>query len=161
MAIHHDTRQVHLVGITERLTEDWMVQQARNLTDCDDGFLRGRRFLVMDRDPTFSVTFRRTLTAVGMTPLRIPPQSPNCNPFIERFFRSLKDECLSHTIPFGEAGLRHLIAEYLTYYHRERPHLGIDDRIIDPDPVVSHRSGEIVCRKRLGGLLTFYHRDAA
>jgi hypothetical protein len=86
MAIHHDTRRVHLVGITDTVNQDWMVQQARNLTDPDHGFLRGRRFLIMGRDPTFSVLFRSTLEAVGVEHVRIPPSSPNCNPFIERLF---------------------------------------------------------------------------
>lgn len=85
MAIHQDTRRVHLFGITDTINQDWMVQHARNLTDPDHGFLRGRRFLIMDRDPAFSERFRSTLTAVGVEPVRIPPSSPNCNPFIERF----------------------------------------------------------------------------
>jgi hypothetical protein len=40
-----------LLGVTESMNQDWMVQQARNLTDPEQGFLRGRRFLIMDRDP--------------------------------------------------------------------------------------------------------------
>lgn len=161
MAIHHDTHRVELVGITEHLTEDWMLQQARNLTDPDHGFQRDRRFLLMDRGPNFSAKFRNTLQAVGVEAVRTPPQSPNCNPFIERFFRSLKEECLSLTIPFGQAGLRHLITEYLEHYHGERPHAGLGGQLIDPDPLVTHRSGPIVCRQRLGGLLKFYYRVAA
>jgi hypothetical protein len=29
----------------------WMQQIARNLTDPEDGFLRGVRYLILDRDP--------------------------------------------------------------------------------------------------------------
>jgi len=161
MAIHHDTRRVQLLGITDTMNEDWMVQQARNLTDPDHGFLRGRRFLIMDRDPAFSERFRATLSTVGVTPKRIPPHSPNCNPFIERFFRSLKEECLNLCIPMGQAGLRHLVTEYLEHYHRERPHAGLDGAVIDPDPLLANRSGAIGRKDRLGGLLTMYHRVAA
>lgn len=161
MAISHDTRRVHLVGITNWLTEDWMVQQARNLTDADAGILRSRRYRIMDRGPNFSAKFRRTIKAAGIESVRTPPCSPNCNPFIERFFRSLKDECLNHVIPFGQSGLRHLITEYLEHYHRERPHAGLGDQVIDPDPLLANRSGTVACRRRLGGLLTFYHWVAA
>jgi hypothetical protein len=161
MAIHHDTRRVHLLGITDTMNQSWMVQQARNLTDPDDGFLRGRRFLIMDRDPAFSERFRATLTTVGVEPVRIPPSSPNCNPFIERFFRSLKEECLNHCIPMGQAGLRHLVSQYLEHYRRERPHAGLDGAVIEPDPLLANRSGAIARKDRLGGLLTMYHRVAA
>jgi transposase InsO family protein len=161
MAIHHDTRRVHLLGVTDSMNQDWMVQQARNLTDPDHGFLRGRRFLIMDRDPAFSERFRSTLKAVGVESVRIPPSSPNCNPFIERFFRSLKEECLSHCIPMGQAGLRHLVSQYLEHYHRERPHAGLDGAVIEPDPLLANRNGAIARKDRLGGLLTMYHRVAA
>jgi transposase InsO family protein len=109
----------------------------------------------------FSERFRATLTAVGVEPVRIPPSSPNCNPFIERFFRSLKDECLNHCIPMGPAGLRHLVSQYLEHYHRERPHAGLDGAVIEPDPLLANRSGAIARKDRLGGLLTMYHRVAA
>ncbi len=161
MAIHHDNRGVQLLGITDSMSQDWMVQQARTLTDHDHGFLRGRRFLIMDRDPAFSDQFRNTLKAVGLEPVRIPPSSPNCNPFIERFFRSMKEECLNDCIPMGQAGLRHLVNEYLEHYHRERPHAGLDGAVIEPDPLLVNRSGAIVRKDRLGGLLTMYHRVAA
>jgi hypothetical protein len=59
----------------------------------------------------FSERFRATLTAVGVEPVRLRPSSPNCNPLIERFFRSLKEDCLIHCIPMGQAGLRHLVSQ--------------------------------------------------
>src|SRR4051794_13698548 len=45
-----ETRRVTLAGITQHLTEDWMQQMARNLTDADAGALRGQRYLLHDRD---------------------------------------------------------------------------------------------------------------
>ena len=38
--------------------------------------------------------------------LRLPPRSPNLNAFAERWVRSVKEECQSHLILFGEASLR-------------------------------------------------------
>ena len=37
------TRTVEIAGITCQPDENWMTQVARNLTDADDGFLRGVR----------------------------------------------------------------------------------------------------------------------
>lgn len=37
--------------------EPWMKQMARNLTDREDGFLNGKRFLIMDRDTKFTEGF--------------------------------------------------------------------------------------------------------
>jgi hypothetical protein len=39
------TRRVHIAGTTTNPTSAWMEQIARNLTDCEEGFLTGKRFL--------------------------------------------------------------------------------------------------------------------
>ena len=57
-----------------------MTQVARNLTDAIDGFLRETRFLIHDRDPLFSKSFRTTLRADGVKTVKLPPKSPNLNP---------------------------------------------------------------------------------
>ncbi len=111
-AIHHDTRRVGLVGITQHPDTAWMAQQARNLTAAD-GFLAGRRFLIMDRDASFSERFRAILATGSVESVRTPPQSPYCNAFIERFFRSIKEECLSRIIPLSVDGLRHAIGQFI------------------------------------------------
>ena len=54
-----------------------------------------------------------TCSAGGITNIRTPPQLPNCNAFIERFFRTLKEECLERIIPLSVDGLRHAIAEFI------------------------------------------------
>ena len=45
------TRRVEIAGISHDAHGGWMVQIARNLTDPVDGFLRGMRLLILDRDP--------------------------------------------------------------------------------------------------------------
>jgi putative transposase len=84
------TRHVHFAGLTKNPDEGWMLQIVRNLTDAEDGFLHGKRYLLMDRDAKFSEPFRITLQEGGVDPVRLPPRSPNLNPHIERFMRSLK-----------------------------------------------------------------------
>ncbi len=60
-----------------------MKQNARNLTDSDDGFLLGTRYVLMDRDAKFCCAFRSILEAVDVKPVRLPPRSPNLNAHLE------------------------------------------------------------------------------
>ena len=133
-----------------------MLQVARNLSDTDDEFLRGKKYLLMDRDTKFSEAFRSTLEQAGVQTVRLPPRSPDLNPHIERFMRSLKDECLHRIIFFGETSLRKAVREFLIHYHGERNHQGLDNRLIESSDEVGCTTGEIACRKRLRGMLRYY-----
>ncbi len=115
----------------------------------------------MDRDATFSAAFRGILKGEHVEPIRLPPRSPNLNAYIERYFGSLKSECLSRMIFFGENMLRRAIGQFLLHYHEERNHQGLGNKIIEPNEEVGQGQGEIECRERLGGLLRYYHRKAA
>lgn len=84
------TRRVHFAGCTPNPTEEWMQQAARELTNFEDGFLSGKRYLIMDRDPKFTQAFRGVLRGEGIKSFRLPPRSPNLNAHIERLFGSLK-----------------------------------------------------------------------
>jgi len=57
------TRRVHFAGVTANPDERWMKQMARNLTVADEGFLIGKRHVLMDRDSKFSAAFRGLLSA--------------------------------------------------------------------------------------------------
>ena len=155
------TRRVHFAGCTPNPAEAWMKQIARNLTDAEDGFLNGKRYLIMDRDGKFCPSFRDILEQEGVNCIRLPARSPNLTPHIERFMRSIKEECLLKMIFFGETSLRRATTSYLVHYHGERNHQGLSNKLIEPAVEVSHAVGEIECRERLGGLLQYYYRDAA
>jgi putative transposase len=99
--------------------------------------------------------------ALLLEPVRLPPKSPNLNAHIERFMRSLKEECLEHLILFGEESLRNAVGEFLIHYHAERNHQALSNRLIDPGEEVGRATGEIACGERLGGILRYYYRKAA
>jgi transposase InsO family protein len=155
------TRRVHIAGITSDPDSAWVVQCGRQLTDAVDGFLAGKRFLLHDRDPLFTETFRNTLAATGVETLRLPPKSPNLNAFAERFVRSIKESCLDRLILFGEASLRRAVREFAAHYHEERNHQGLGDVLIVPVRGQTPTHDRVACRERLGGLLKYYHRPAA
>ncbi|AMY08553.1 hypothetical protein LuPra_01756 [Luteitalea pratensis] len=76
------TRQVDIAGIHREPDSAWVVQCGRQLTDPDDGWLRGRRFLLHDRDPRFAEAFADTLAAAGVETVRLPPRSPNLKDYV-------------------------------------------------------------------------------
>ena len=155
------TRCVHLAGITPHLDEAFMMQCARQLTDPFDGFLLDKRYLIHDRNPKFTQAFDQFLRNEGVEPVVLPPQSPNLNAHCERFIRSIKEEALSRMIFIGEGSLRYAIHHYMTHYHSERNHQGLDNQLIVPETEVSRQTGQVVRRERLGGLLSYYYREAA
>ncbi|MCP4858152.1 MAG: transposase [Fuerstiella sp.] len=91
----------------------------------------------------------------------LPPKSPNLNAYMERWFRSLKSECLEWMIFFGRKSLENAVREYVEHYHAERNHQGLGNQLIDPSDNVNAVAGKIECRERLGGMLKYYHRRAA
>jgi putative transposase len=155
------TRRVHIAGITPHPTAAFMQQCARQLTDPFEGFLLGKRYLIHDRDTKFTPAFDGLLKTSGVKPIRLPPQSPNLNAHCERFVRSIKEEVLDRMIFLSEDSLRYAIHHYLTHYHQERNHQGLDNQLIAPEPVVGGQMGEVRRRERLGGLLSYYYREAA
>ena len=138
-----------------------MRQIARNLTDAEDGFLKGKHYVLMDRDAKFSDAFRDIFKSEGVEAVLLPPKRPNLNAHLERFHRSLKEECLERMIFFGETTLRNAVFQFLEHYHHERNHQGLDNRIPVPDAEVGQQTGKLDCRERLGGLLRYYCRAAA
>ena len=158
--IELQTRRVEIAGIVHQPYGDWMMQVARNLLDCEEGFLLGKRYLILDRDPVYTHQFRKSLSEAGVTPIRLPARSPNLNAHAERFVLSVKSECLDKLVLFGERHLRDAVREYTAHYHEERNHQGLGGRLIRL-PVIERPSGPVECRERLGGLLRYYHRKAA
>ena len=62
---------------------------------------------------------------------------------------------------FGENSLRQAVTAYVMHYHAERNHQGLGNRIIHPMAEVGESAGRIVRGERLGGMLSYYYRQAA
>jgi putative transposase len=154
------SRRVQLGGIAKCPTGFWMEQVSRNVTDCEEGILKEKRFLIHDRDPLYTSQFLHILAESGIESVKLPPRSPNLNAFAERFVRSIKEECLDRMIFFGEDSLRSAIREYLAHYHAERNHQGLANTLIEPIPEPKS-SGTVQRKQRLGGTLSYYYREAA
>ena len=138
-----------------------MRQIARNVTMEGCGTLRDCRYLLHDRDTKYTQSFRAIIVSGRVEPLVLPARSPNLNAYAERWVRSVKEECLSKVILFGERSLRRALSEYVEHYHAERNHQGKDNVLLFSRNTSVRRTGHAQCRERLGGLLRYYHQEAA
>lgn len=156
-----ESRRVEVAGITEHPDERWMKQIARNVTMEEGGVLENRRYLIHDRDTKYTASFRAIIASAKVKPLALPARSPNLNAYAERWIRSIKEEVLSKLILFGEGSLRRALKAYLTHYHTERNHQGKGNVLLFTEATETFRTNPIQCRERLGGLLRYYHCEAA
>jgi hypothetical protein len=99
---HLESRRVEIAGISVHPDEPWMKQIARNATMEGCGALWDCRYLLHDRDTKYTQSFRAIIASSRVEPLALPACSPNLNAYAERWVRSVKEECLSKVILFGE-----------------------------------------------------------
>jgi transposase InsO family protein len=160
--IYLESRRVVIAEITVHQDEAWMKQMARNVTMEGCGILRDCRYLLHDRDTKYTRSFRAIIASGQVEPLALPARCPNLNAYAERWVRSVKEECLSKVILLGERSLRRALNEYVEHYHAERNHQGKGNVLLFPrDTDIRHEPQPVQCRERLGGLLRYYHQEAA
>jgi putative transposase len=159
--IHLKSRRVDIAGVTVHPDEQWMQQIARNVTMEGCGALRDCRYLLHDRDTKYTQSFRTIIASGQVEPLVLPARSPNLNAYAERWVRSVKEECLSKVVLLGERSLRRALGAYVEHYHAERNHQGKGNVLLFPRATNARREQPVQCRDRLGGLLRYYHREAA
>src|SRR5450830_1055528 len=159
--IHLESRKVDIAGITVHPNERWMQQMARNVTMEGCGTLQDCRYLLHDRDTKYTISFRAIIESGGVKTLPLPARSPNLNAYAERWVKSVKEECLSKIILFGERSLRRALNEYVTHYHAERNHQGKSNVLLFRRVTQTRLEEPVRCRERLGGLLNYYHQEAA
>jgi len=123
--------RMEVAGIAPAPTGSWLSPVARDLVDEFDGFLKGKRHLIHDRDPLYTRDFRARLSGAGVESVRLPARSPNLNAYAERSVLSIKSECLDRILLLGERHLRTAAVEHVEHYPRERSHQGLGNRLIE------------------------------
>jgi putative transposase len=159
------TRRVHLLGITDHPTAEWVVQLARGLAgDMEEA---GHRFrhLIRDRDAKFGAAFDTVFASIGIQIALTAPQAPRVNAFAERWIGSVRRECTDRILITGERHLRHVLDAYVAHHNTGRSHQGDGMRLRAPNdkPNMIPFTAKIATirrRQRLGGLLNEY-RPAA
>ena len=85
------------------------------------------QLLQSDNGPEFSTYFTEHVQLLGMAHRHSRVRQPNDNAHLERFNRTIQEECLDR-IPRSLKFYRREIKEYLHYYNTQRIHMGIGYR---------------------------------
>jgi len=101
------------------------------------GLLKGKRYLIHDRDPLFTAEFLSLMAEAGVASVKLHAHA-------ERFVRTIKGSCLERMILFGEGAVRKATAEFITHYHNERNHQGLDNALICPEPEHAGAESEVL-----------------
>jgi transposase InsO family protein len=141
-------------------TGEWVTQQARNLgLEFSES---GVRFVIRDRDSKYSGPFDEVFRSEGVRIVKTPVRAPQANAIAERFVRTVRSECLDWLLIINRRHLEHVLRVFVDHYNRERPHRALDLHSPRTDTAQEpSRSGTILRRDRLGGLIHEYHRAAA
>jgi len=157
VVLAHARRRVIHFHITEQPSDVWVAQQMVEAMP----FEEGPRLLIRDGDPLYGQTFKRRTANCGVRTIQIPKGRPQCNCYVERIIRTLRQECLNHLIVLDERHLRWVLEQFLAYYHRSRPHQGLHQATPLPQPRLLSGDGTVRSHPVLGGLHHEYFRAAA
>jgi putative transposase len=120
--IEHGTRRIRIPGATGHPAQSWMVQQARNLLmDLEDAGTRVK-FVLHDRDSSFTATFDAVFQAAGVRVISSAVQAPRMNSIMERWIGSCRRELLDRTLIWNQRHLMTVLREYEDFYNNHRPH---------------------------------------
>jgi transposase InsO family protein len=121
-AIEHGNRHVRVLGATEHPVQAWVVQQARNLLmDLEDAGTRAK-FVLHDRDASFTAAFDALFRAAGVKVIRSAVQAPRMNSVMERWIGSCRREFLDRTLIWNQRHLMNVLRDYENFYNTHRPH---------------------------------------
>jgi len=110
--IEHGSRRVRVLGAIEHLVQAWVVQQARNqLMDLEDTGTRVK-FVLHDRDASFTAAFDAVFQAAGVRIVRSGVQAPRMNSVMERWIGSCRRELLDRTLIWNKRYLMIVLREY-------------------------------------------------
>jgi transposase InsO family protein len=154
VVLSHDRRRVLHLNVTDSPSAAWTGQQIINAFPEDTA----PKYLLRDRDSIFGKDFVRRVKSLDIEQLVTAPRSPWQNPYVERFWGSLRRECLDHCVVLGERHLHRIVSDYVAYYHASRTHLGLKKDTPNQREVEPPHLGSVRSRKVLGGLHHRYFR---
>ena len=158
--IEHGTRRVRILGATGHPAQSWVVQQTRNLLlDLEDAGTRVK-FVLHDRDASFTAAFDAVFKAAGVRVIRSAVQAPRMNSIMERWIGSCRRELLDRTLVWNQRHLMTVLREYEDFYNPHRPHRALSQaaplRPL-PDDIIDLDHFRVQRRDRTGGVIHEYH----
>ena len=159
VVIEHGSRRVRVLGATEHPVQSWVIQQARNLLmDLEEAGTRVK-FVLHDRDASFTQAFDAVFHAARSRVIRSAVQAPRMNSIMERWIGSCRRELLDRTLIWNQRHLMTVLREYEDFYNSHRPHRALDQaaplRPL-PDRVTDLEHFRVQRRDRAGGVIHEY-----
>jgi transposase-like protein len=82
--------------------------------------------IISDNGPQFiAKDFKEFIRVAGMTHVRTSPYYPQSNGKIERYFKTVKGECIRVNVPLSLEDARRIVADYVTHYNEVRLHSAV------------------------------------
>ncbi len=158
--IEHGSRRVRILGATQHPVQTWVIQQARNLLmDLEDAGVRAK-FVLHDRDGSFTQAFDAVFQAAGSRVIRSAVQAPRMNSIMERWIGSCRRELLDRTLVWNHRHLMIVLREYEDFYNTHRPHRTLNQaaplRPL-PDDITDLDHFRVRRRNRAGSVIHEYH----
>jgi putative transposase len=155
------SRRVHLAGCTPNPTAPWVTQRARQLTWTLAERPRPIRFLIRDRDQTFTDRFDAVFRSDGVESVRTPFRAPQANGVAERFVRTVRAACLDWLLILNQQHLERVLAVFAEHDNGHRPHRALALTPPEPTrppraPAREWREARVQRRDRLGGVVHEY-----
>jgi len=120
------------------------------------------RYLIRDRDSTFTRSFDAVFASEGIRIVKSPVWAPKANAIAERFVGTARPECLDWLLILNRRHLEHVLRVFVDHYNAHRPHRSLN--LTPPGATDNKRptaswSHDVKRRDRLGRL-THEHRYA-
>jgi transposase InsO family protein len=109
--IRQTMKEAEVETILQRAREQYPGERPRIITD------NGPQFIARD--------FKEFIRICGMTHVKTSPYYPQSNGKIERWFKTLKGECIRTTTPLSLEDAVRLVAVFVNYYNTVRLHSAI------------------------------------
>ncbi len=118
------------------------------------------RFLIHDRDTKLTASFDEVFPSEGLRIIRTPVRAPRANAVMERWFGTLRWDCLDRLLIVGRRQLQAVLIEYVSHYNGHGPHRSLGQQPptgaapADPQTIVDLQRDRRY--DRLGGLIHEY-----
>jgi transposase InsO family protein len=117
--------------IIQRAREKYPGQQTRIISD------NGPQFIAKD--------FKTFVRQVGLDHVRTSPYYPQSNGKKERFYQTLKGECIRPRTPLSLEEARRVVANFIRHYNQVRLHSAID--YVTPQAMLEGQADEILAER--------------
>jgi putative transposase len=122
------------------------------------------RFVIHDRDATFTAAFDAAFAAVNIRIIQTPVRAPRANAIAERFVDSIRRELLDRMLITNRRHAAAVLQQYARHYNNHRPHRGLEQaaplRPLPHRATTEAEAHNVRRRDRLGGLIHEYQQVA-